>query len=1104
MIHLLTGDFGSGKTAALAAAIAADVAAGRRAYLLVPEQQTVTAERDMAELLPASAPLCFEVSNFSRLANTVFRMVGGLSYRYADAGTRTLIMWRTMSELLPLLHGERGESTPEIGRVRKMTAAMRELSALSLTPKQLENAATCLPEGSHLREKMADLALIGTLYHALLHERYDDVTDDLARLADVLTESDVLGGAHIYVDGFVSYTEQEYRVLRALARTSDITLTLTLPAAREENICFFETRDTAARLSRLASEVGVAFTRTDLGEDKRTAAPLLRDLLVNLFDETEKTDPVCRETPKNAPVSVVCAQDSFAASEYIASDIARRVMEEGAHYRDFAVIVRSTENYAGILDAAFENAAIPYFFSRRTDIDAYPAVKLIYTAYAVCLNGWRQSDVISYLKCGMSGFTPDEVDIFELYTTRWQLSGRRITDDTPWTMNPDGYQPTLTDRGAEIIACAERVRAGLCDQLTPLAESCGRRPLREHCRSVYELLTALGVEDALLARAEEARAAGNKAESEELSRLFSVLCGALDRLAEALPDVTLPAEAFLDLLKLMLGEVNMAQIPTSLDEVTVGAADLLRVGDVRQVYLLGVNEGEFPAPVSDAGVFTESDRRTLSALGLSVAPDHLLRASRELFCFARAFAAARDSVTLLYAERSLSGAPLTPAPELLRIVELSALPVIKVAALSPAERFFRAGTAYDYLGLLSGTPAGRALAAYFAEKSDLPLPLSERPLADPQCRLSPETADALYGGGISLTQSRIDRYVSCPFAYFCRYVLRLDPAKVIEFDYGDVGTLLHTVLERFFASLAEENIAVRDLSQEELYGRIEHIIEEYIDAICPSEQQKTPRLAHLIGGLRRAAGLVVRELCEELAQSAFTPAMLELDVGKEGGDAPGPLPFTLPDGTRVSLYGRIDRVDTWTKDGKTYLRVIDYKSGKKDFSLDDVARGLDLQLLIYLFSLWKSENPRFREKIAGADGEILPAGVLYTAARPAEKTYDAPPTREEAEKEAQRSICRSGLLLDDREVLCAMEQGLAGRFIPVKELKNGGFSKNSMRSLASLERMGSLLSEIDDTVCRIASGMRRGDAAARPLLSGKTYACQYCDMKAVCRSSRNE
>lgn len=1104
MIRVLTGDFGSGKTAELVRCVAKDVAAGHPTFLIVPEQETVSVERDMADMLPPSAPLCFEVANFSRLANTVFRRVGGLSYRYATAGTRTLIMWRAMSALQPFLHEKNKSGIPELGRVRKMTVAMRELAMFELTPAKMSHTAAALPEGSHLREKLEDLALLSDLYRNMLHERYDDATDDLTRLADLLEKTDVLAGTHIYLDGFVSYTEQQYRVIRMLARSSDITLTLTLPADREEELCFAETKETFARLQELAKKAKTDFARDDLGANKRTRSPLLGKLMLRLFDGAEEP-PVCCENAEKEDFSVVAADDAFAAAEYIAADIARRVAE-GAHYRDFAVVARQAEQYVGILDVALRRADIPCFLSKKTDVATYAAVKLIYSAYAVCTGGWKQSDTVAYLKCGLSGMTPEEIDIYELYTSRWRLSGKRITDDVAWNMNPNGYTDRWTDRGRESVEIAESVRRRMLEQLVPLAEGCGVRPLKEHARSLFEFLSALEVEKQLAERAEAARVSRNAAEADELSRLFGVLCEALDELCETLPDVEINADGFVDLLKLMFGEVDMAHIPTSLDEVTVGSADLLRVGHVKHVYLLGVNEGEFPATVGDSGVFTENDRRELASHNLPVKPDILLRSARELFCFARAFAAAEESVTLLYAEKSLGGSSLLPSSEVLHLTKLTkdCIPLRRTGLLLPEDRFFRPGTALDYLGLLASTPAGRALARFFAsseEHSEL-LYRASSPLVDPDCHLSRTTANALYGKKLFLSQSSIDSYVRCPFSYFCKHVLKLDPGKTIEFDYANVGNLLHEVLEKFFGGLAD-GVNVQDLTAEEVCARVDGIIEEYIAVICPAEIQRTPRLLHLFDRLRRMARLVSLELCEEMKQSKFTPVLFESKLEGSTAENPGTLPFCLSDGTRVSLYGRIDRVDSYEKDGKTYLRVIDYKSGDKKFSLEDISRGLNLQLLIYLFSLWKSENPKFCAKIAKG-GEILPAGALYVGAALKDDMLDSPIPADEVLAKVRKSVYHRGLLLEDPEILRAMDRDMKGRFIPVSLKKDGGYSQYSLPSLASLERMGELVSEISSTVCRIAGEIRAGEAVARPIAQKKDYACKYCEMKSVCRSARLE
>lgn len=1106
MIKLITGDFGSGKTTALLSFIEKDLQNGREAILLVPEQETVIVEQRMANLLPAAAPLSFEVSNFSRLANTVFRQKGGLSYHYADLGTRTLCMWRAMGELLPLLHEDGGRL--ELGRVRRMTGAMRELAALSLTPTQLSRAAEQVEDAPRLREKLEDLSLISTLYRAILSEKYDDAETDLDRLCDLLVSEAPLAGRKIYVDGFISFTEQQWHVLRALASQCELTFTLTLPASREDNPAFLETKETRARILRLAREAGVPLEHTDLGAPRRQSAPILTQALCSLFEEN--TGPVCSENDKTGEAEpaatpylrILRAEDAMGECEWIAADIARRVMEEGAHYRDFAVIARHAEQYAGVLDTVFAAAGIPVFLSKHTDISAYAAIKLIYTAYAVCTAGWRQGDVISYCKCGLSGIPQEDIDLFEIYVTRWKVNGRRFTSDEPFTMNPDGYTPTITPRGADILERAERVRQTLLTQLTPLAESCRRASVREHARALYDFLSSLSLEKQLEERAEEARVSRNLAEADELSRLFTVICDALDRLVDCVGDSIVDAEEFVDLLRLLFGEVTLSRIPTSLDEVTVGSADTVRIGSPKHVYLIGVNDGEFPAPAPADSIFSEGECRVLSSLGLATPPDLYPRAARELFCFARSFAAASDSVTILYTDKTLGGSSMRPAPLLETLSLRFSLPVTNLAELAPLDRLWSRGLSRERLGILQGSAEGDALAAVLSEGEEGRALLRRLayPLTEADCRLAPETAKTLFGERIHLTQSRIDRFTSCPFSYFCSYVLRLDAARVIEFDYSDVGNLLHAVLERLFARLIAGAKQIADMREEDLFVMADEILVEYTAIICPDSFRRSARMTHLFERLRRALRPVLSSLYDEFSHSRFIPTFFELDISAREEDSPGAIPYVLPNGTPIVIHGRIDRVDTWQKDGKTYLRVVDYKSGKKSFSLEDVERGLNTQLLVYLFSLWKSENPAFRDRLGAT--ELLPAAALYTGARAEEKLYDSPEAAANAEADAKASVYRSGLFLDDPAVLDAMDPGLSGRFIPIRLNKDGSYHASS-KTLASFERMGELVSDLERVICRIGSELQSGEASARPLAApGKKILCEHCDMAPVCRSSQ--
>lgn len=100
MLRLIYGGFGSGKSTRVTELVREAIENADRynksIYLIVPEQDTVRAELEAAEKLPPYSALCFEVQNFSRLANTVFRAHGGLCYNYADSQAKILCMWQSI------------------------------------------------------------------------------------------------------------------------------------------------------------------------------------------------------------------------------------------------------------------------------------------------------------------------------------------------------------------------------------------------------------------------------------------------------------------------------------------------------------------------------------------------------------------------------------------------------------------------------------------------------------------------------------------------------------------------------------------------------------------------------------------------------------------------------------------------------------------------------------------------------------------------------------------------------------------------------------------------------------------------------------------------
>ena len=188
MLKIIRNPFGSTAHRELCEKIRALTNEKTPSLLIVPEQQTVLAESEMAELLPPSAPLYFEATNFTRLANTVFRALGGVGGEYCDAGRRSLIMWRTLTELSPVLAMTSGRREINAGLVERALGAIKEMESAGVAIDELSNLLYDkeIEKDKSLADKLGDLTKIYSLDTRLLTEKYTDTAEDVDALVEAL------------------------------------------------------------------------------------------------------------------------------------------------------------------------------------------------------------------------------------------------------------------------------------------------------------------------------------------------------------------------------------------------------------------------------------------------------------------------------------------------------------------------------------------------------------------------------------------------------------------------------------------------------------------------------------------------------------------------------------------------------------------------------------------------------------------------------------------------------------------------------------------------------------------------------------------------------
>ena len=1100
MIRIIEGGLHSDLHEMLREEIAAHVSEGKRVYLIVPEQQAVVAECEFADLLPDVAPLFFEVTNFTRLANTVFRGLGGADAEYCDNEKKALIMWRALTELSPTLTITGGRREVNAGTVDRALAAVKEMQSLGIEADALEAITENGYEADkRLGSKVADLSVIMSLYKKMIKEKYSDTADDVAAMTSKLKRSPgFFDGALFYVEGFTSFTEPQYDFLGLISKLENVTVGLTLPRAGADAFEYTEVRGAKNRLIQSCDRHGADKKLIRLANRSDTANALLSECCDILWRTSGKIDNDCLQNPDT--LRIFECETPYTECELVAADIRTRVAK-GARYKDFAIIARRADDYVGIIDNALEVAGIPFFISKKRDVASFEAIKLIYTAFAVISGGYKKEDVISYAKCAPCGISREACDEFELYVEKWQINGRRFTDGVIWNMNPDGYTARRAADIDERLVRIDETRKSIIDPLTDLTnDTKNATTVRDFALALVNFLDRIGLCDAITKRSEELTSLGEERLAEENALLWGVICSALDTLVEVLGDAPVSIDGFLAQLKVVFANADVGRIPAYADAVMIGSADMIRLNDKKHVYMIGVNRGEFPLSMSDNGYFSDRDKTALASLGLPIEPDGEVRGARELFCFSRAFSYAKQTVTLLYSTKNASLKEKKRSEVIDRIVDMTDGRIRPVIAkeLDSWHTIYSPAGALSALGRLDDVTYSAVRTALVGCGHEDMVKIAEENILNDSVILSPEAREMIYDGPMRLSQSKIDSYNSCPLSYFCKYDLSLLPEERAEFDARNIGSFIHAILENFFGEVVRDGISLDTLDGERTEEMVRRSAKRYLGELS-NDGHVTKREELLLARLSRAAMPVVNGLCDEFRGSKFVPRFFELKIKRGSEATPEPIRFEASDGQPIYIGGSIDRVDTFTDGDDVYVRVVDYKTGKKEFSPSDIDKGQNLQMFLYLKAIVDTKNKNFLRELGVKDGRApIPAGVVYVKTEIGDVRIDTP-VREIAEEAVASAQTRNGMILNEEAVIAASN----AKYLPIRLKADGTPYATSADKAYTREGWGDLCIKLQSVVESIANRMKSGDVSAKPLVEkGRKSPCEYCEFRPICRSPK--
>ena len=1108
-LRFIIGRAGTGKTTlCMEEIITQQHTENKRQVLIVPEQFTSQAERDLIEKTGQNAILTAEVLSFGRLAHRVFSKKGiGSRIPLGDMGKSMALRKILLQEKEHISYFQSVMDKP--GFVDQLGLTISEFFQYRISPEMTEALSHEESLSHSAREKLKDLSLIHRSYLDFLDQEYISADETLGLLAERLDESLGFQNTEFWLDGFYGFTPQEYSVIRRLLLVSaQVNITLTMDrnsfygAFLPPSAPFYEPYVTKKKLTALAEELGLPpVPPTILEKNRRAETQALQNL------EREYFYSFFKKASLSESVHVTACPGLQEEIRFAAGKILRLIREENLRFRDFAIVTNAMEAYEKNLRGILAEYDIPCFIDARRETASHPLVSLLSALLDILVYDFRYEAMFSYLKSGLIGLTIEEVDILENYVLAYGIKG--------WKWKLEDWDYGLVREGAEAIEAINALREKVMAPFAPFLSLSKTKPFPFHdfLSLLLAHLDALGAAQRLEEWANAAAAADNLQKAEEYRQIWQLVMDVLEKADEILGKEALTLPEMAKILEAGLEKCTMGVIPPTADCLLIGDLERSRLPEIKHLFVLGVNEGILPSPATAQGIFTETERDLLTAQGMELANGGRQKIFEEQFLIYRGLTKPSRGLWLTWAAADNEGRELFPSSLIEKLQRLDETLKIEPLAgftleeTSPEAAFhLLGGQMRSHSEETPLSPLWQDIYSFFEESKpwEARLALLKKGIGQrgrPE-RLSPRTAKALYGKNILSSVSRLERFAGCPFSFFAEYGLKAEERRLYQLHTPDLGSLFHEVLELFSHKLEEDSIPWTDLTKE----KTEHLIHACVDEAAPRLGDRilleSAANKYLIRRLKRVSVKAAWALVQHLQMGDFTPAGYEVGFGLH--EALPPIVIELADGGSLILNGKIDRVDLLDAEGTRYVKIIDYKSGNKTFSFQDIYYGLQLQLLIYLDAYLK-----YYKKTGAA---LKPGGVFYFRIAEPSLSLDREVSAEEIETALYEKMQMSGLLLQEDALIQSLDHSLkpegardfsgSSAIVPVGFTKKGDFSAAS--NLASEAQYAAILQFVTERTREIGEAMKAGIITPAPFRDGQRSPCSYCKYRSICRHDYEE
>ena len=1108
--------------------------------LLVPDQFTLQAERNAFAYLGVSGLMDLEILSQSRLGFKVLSETGGSKRLHIDKYGRHMLLTKILADENPNLEAFKGMNKMHsfIDMTNNLISEMKQYNTL---PEDLTAIIKVTDKNSILHRKLNDIQKIYTKYEELIKGKYIDTEDYLNLFISKISQSKCVKNSEIWVYGFDYFTPKTLDLIEQLLITTEhVNVVMTADESKCRDAELFDlTKGIMFKLRVMAENHGIKYDeiqisdnyKIPIGQKDGEKAWDLAYLEHELFSYPSKhfVDP----DSNTSSITLCRAANFYAEAETAAAKIVQLLREEGLRYRDIVVICNDMDARASVIKRVFADYGIFAFLDKKRDILHHPSIEYIDSLMAILTRGWLYEDVFRLLKTNLTPITTEDYEDLENYSVKYRVKGNRWKSE---------FKYGVKEEGEDALAKINLTRNQILDYISKFEKEFNKgKTVKEKTTILYYFLR----DEALLPQKIEELIEYLNSKSlfeyaEETAQIWNVIVGIFDQLIELIGEEELSNEDFSSVLKSGFEAVEIGLLPPTIDQVLVGTMQRTRTGNIKALIVIGANDGLLPSAASTESLLSEDEKALLLNKNIEICKIDNLRVKEEKLAIYKTLSKPTKHLWIGYSASDLEGKESKQSIIFDKIRKIYKNIEVSKDILNEQNPMFRIESPRSTLKHMTeafrSTMEGQNLekewmAAYqwFQSSKEPHLRVIEEGLffTNKQNAMEKEQIRRLYEREglkeLIISPSRLERFSRCPFAHLINYGLRPEERRIFEIAGREIGDVYHQCLMKLSEQLSIKGIEITapqspwmSMTKEDCKNRINTFIDEESKGFKEGVLSQGEEEKYRVERMKEVCGNAAWALVEHVQQGHIQNVYFESEFGKSPEKAFPPIEVKLKDQT-VLIEGKIDRVDILNgtryiidEDGvilseekNQYVKIIDYKSGKEKFDVDEAKAGWRLQLMLYLRAATDREMIGCGCEATDVDGLLKPAGVFYFEI--AEPQIDASDLttegyQEKIKAELKKSFKLDGILLDNPSII----ESIAGEFtgyseiIPVRKTKEGGFAGTTDKKLLKEEDFSELQRVVDKTIGELCNNLVNGSMDIKPKKVKQETACKFCLYKSIC------